>query len=117
MSVRPREEQDRQTEMATAVQNPMLPLSPQAHRASGVGFLSQPWCRQMLPGYASGRGKGLGLKGGVHAEVFVERKRHLWQAADPGQILHDFKTEMGILISRKENKQTNDVDNNNTTII
>lgn len=70
----------------------------------------------MLPGYALGRGKGLGLKGGVHAEVFVERKRHLWQAADPGQILHDFKTEMGILVSRKENEQTK-VDDNNTAII
>lgn len=79
LSGRGRSRTDRQS-MATAVQNPMLPLSTQAGRASGVGFLSQPWCRQMLPGCASGRGKGTGTEEGVHAEMFTERKRHLWQA-------------------------------------
>lgn len=71
LSGRGRSRTDRQS-MATAVQNPMLPLSTQAGRASGVGFLSQPWCRQMLP--------GCGTEEGVHAEMFTERKRHLWQA-------------------------------------
>lgn len=101
LSGRGRSRTDRQS-VATAVQNPMLPLSTQAGRASGVGFLSQPWCRQMLPG----RGKGLVLKRGSTLRCLQRGRDTCGKLGDPGQIFQDLKTEMGMLISKKEIKQT-----------
>lgn len=104
LSGRRRSRTDRQS-MASAVQNPMLPLSTQAGRASGVGFLSQPWCRQMLPGCASGRGKGLVLKRGSTLRCLQRGRDTCGKLGDPGQIFQDLKTEMGMLISKMEIKQ------------